>query len=82
MRRILTPPLKQADLGSEFRVYAAKRDNYSEPPEGGTPNGGSVKMCPASNNFPKFLLTDCVKGVGFRFVRGTIATSSASQNVP
>jgi len=28
----------------EFRVYAAKGGEGPEPPEGGTPNGGSARM--------------------------------------
>ena len=34
-------------LGSEFRVHAAGWGDRPEPPEGGTPNGGSVKMRPS-----------------------------------
>jgi hypothetical protein len=39
-----TAPRRTGYSGLEFRVYAAKRGSWPEPPEGGTPNGGIVEM--------------------------------------
>jgi hypothetical protein len=39
-----TAPKRTGYSGLEFRVYAAKRGSWPEPPEGGTPNGGIVEM--------------------------------------
>ena len=33
----------------EFRIYAARFGEAAEPPKGGTPNEGSVKMCPMNS---------------------------------
>ncbi len=42
-------PRSKRAFCSEFRVYAAKGGECSEPPEGGTPNGGGVRMRPMTN---------------------------------
>ena len=34
-------------LGLESRIYAARWIEPAEPPKGGTPNGGSVKLRPS-----------------------------------
>jgi hypothetical protein len=41
-----TVPRSKRAFRSEFRVYAAKSGGRLEPPEGGTPNGGSARMRP------------------------------------
>jgi hypothetical protein len=53
--RISTPFLTKSFKCLEFRVHAANCRISPEPPEGGTPNKDSAKMCPQGGGF--FVLT-------------------------